>query len=279
MDISDTKLDDEGISALNQGLESTCHIGELYLGNNGIHAAGISCLTNSICAGKMVIKDFLDLSENSLHLEGAEAVVRLLSNEHFLAEFVELGSCELTTAEDDSTNSISPHSGESSMTCTGFREWVYGREIKADGVEILNLVDNFSGEGIHVLAGFMHLCPHLRRLDCGGSDITSLLSQSNLNLEEWNLSGNDLDDDRVSALIEHLSMFPSLTNININGNSQVSPEMYRSLEEICEEVCPPVILLFPTTYFGIYNSTMVPVLSTEYYYYYYIWCVVYPLPE
>jgi hypothetical protein len=68
----------------------------------------------------------------------------------------------LTTAEGESAHSISPHSGES-ITCVGIREWVCRHEIKADGIKFLDLVDNnFSGEGIHILAGFMHLCPQLR---------------------------------------------------------------------------------------------------------------------
>ena len=285
LDISFAKLGDEGISALNQGLESTYHIGCLNLGENDIHTAGILCLTDSICAGKMVIKDSLDLTENPLDLKGAEAVVRLLSNEHFLAEDVELSFCDLTFAEDDSAHSISLHSGESSMTCAGFREWICGHEIKADGVEILGLrFSKFSGEGIHVLAGFMHLCPHLRSLDCSECNITSndlkqllsLISQSNLNLEWWNLDNNDLDDDGVSALIEH---FPTLTNIDIRRNSQISSEMCRSLKEIYEKVYTPVIkfLLFPTVYTDIHIIiiTMVPILSIELL----IWCVVYPLPE
>ena len=256
LDISFAKLGDKGISALNQGLKSTYmyHIGCLNLGENDIHTAGILCLTNSICAGKMVIKDSLDLTKNPLDLKGAKAVVRLLSSKHFLAEEVELSYCELTTAEGDSAHSISLHSGGSSITYAGFREWICGHEIKADGVEILGLRNSkFCGEGIHIFAGFMHLCPHLRSLDCSYCDITSndlkqlllMLSQSDVNLDWWNLGNNYLDDDGVSALIEHLSIFPSWTRISIDGNSQVSSEMCRSLKEICEKVCTPVILFFP----------------------------------
>ena len=154
----------------------------------------------------------------------------------------------MTTVEDDSAYTISPHSGES-ITCVGFREWVSGDKIKADGVKILDLVENnFSGEGIHVLAGFMHLCPQLRRLECNCCNITSndlkqllsLLSQSNLNIEKWNIYGNYLDDDGVSALIEHFPMFPSLTSIDISRNSRISSVMCRSLKKICEKVCTPI---------------------------------------
>jgi Ran GTPase-activating protein (RanGAP) involved in mRNA processing and transport len=239
--VSNTNLGDEGMSALNQGLESACQIGELYLFGNDIHAAGILCLADSICAGKMAIKHHLELTGNSLGLKGAEAVVRLLSSKHFQAETVRLDSCGLTTA---SAHSISPHSSES-VTCVGFREWVCGYEIKADGVKVLHLFgNNFSGEGIHVLAGFMQLCLQLRSLNCACCSITSndlkqllsLLSQLNLSLKVWNLYDNNLDDKGVFALIEHLPMFPSLTEVNIDGNSRISSEMCRNLKEICEKV-------------------------------------------
>ena len=284
LDISSANLGDDGMSALNQGLESTCHIGYLDLNWNDIHAAGISCLADSICAGKMDIKHSLRLIGNPLGLKGAKAVVRLLSSEHFLAEDVWLNYCKLTTCEIDNLHSISPHSGES-MTCAGFREWVCGHEIKADGVKLFNLVNNFSGEGIHVLAGFMHLCPQLRYLGCGDCNITSnglkqllsLLSPSNFNLEEWELHDNNLDDDGVSALIEHLSMFPYLTDIDTHNNSHISPEVCRNLEEICEKVCTPVIYYFPLLIFTsiivlwyLYSILIILLL---------LWCVVYPLPE
>ena len=243
--VNNAKIGDEGMSALNQGLERTCHIRQLVLDKNDIHAAGISCLADSICAGKMVIKGGLSLTENSLGLKGAEAVVRLLSSEHFLAENLSLRYCKLTTVEDDSAHSISPHSGESSMTCAGFREWVCRNKLKADGIKALILrCNDFSGEGIHVLAGFMLLCPQLKSLDCIGCNITSndlkqllsLLSQQNFNFEYLDLRCNNLDDDGVSDLIEHFPMFPSLTTIDIDDNNQISSEMCRSLEEICEKV-------------------------------------------
>ena len=243
LQVFDAKLDDEGMAALTLSLESTCHIGYLSLDWNDIHAAGVSCLADSICAGKMVIKHSLFLIKNSLGLGGAAALVRLLSTKHFQAEIVQLDYCGLTTAEGDSAHSISPHFDES-ITCVGIREWVCGHKIKADSVKYLHLVNNnFSGEGIHVLAGFVYLCPQLRCLYCSDCEITSndlkqllsLLSQLNLDLESWDLGDNNLDDDGVSALIEHLPMFPSLTCINVHNNNQISAEMCRNLKEICKK--------------------------------------------
>ena len=240
LNVFNAKLGDEGMAALTLGLESTCHIGSLNLSRNDIHAAGISCLADSICAGKMVIKHLLCLIGNSVGLEGTVVLVRLLSSKRFQAKNVRLSCCGLTTAERDSAHSISPHFDES-ITCVGIREWVCRHKIKADSVKHLHLFNNnFSGEGIHVLAGFMYLCPQLKSLDCGDCEITSsnlkmllsLLSQLNLNLEHWYLGHNNIDDDGVSVLIEHLPMFPSLTRIDVKRNNQISTEMCRNLSEI-----------------------------------------------
>ena len=104
-----TRLGDEGMAALTQSLDDACHIGRLYLNFNAIHAAGISCLADSVCEGKMVIEKLLCLIHNPLGLEGAVALVKTLSSKHFRAYNVQLDYCELTIAEDDNTHSISPH--------------------------------------------------------------------------------------------------------------------------------------------------------------------------
>ena len=88
----------------------------------------------------------------------------------------------------------------------------------------------------------MYLCPQVSDFDCCLCDITSddleqllsLLSQPNLNLEDWNLESNNIDDDGVSALIEQLPMFPALTGIYVDDN-HISQEMFIDLEEICEK--------------------------------------------
>ena len=242
--VSNTRLGDEGMAALTQSLDGACHIGCLYLSSNAIHAAGISCLADSVCEGKMVIETFLCLSHNPIGLEGAVVLVRLLSSKHFQAFNVRLNYCELTTAEVDNTHSISPHLDES-ITCVGIREQICRYEIIFSSVTVLHLSgSNFSGEGIHLLAGFMYLCPQLRNLYCGDCEITSddlkqlllLLPQPNLYLEDWNLSWNMIDDDGVSVLIEHLPVFPSLTHIDIHNYmyDNISQGMLTTLKEICE---------------------------------------------
>ena len=238
--VSNTRLGDEGMAALTQSLDGACHIGHLYLNHNAIHAAGISCLADSVCEGKMVIEQLLSLIHNPLGLEGAVALVRLLSSKYFQAFNVRLNYCKLTTAEDN-TYSIFPHLDES-ITCVGIREQICRYEVKTSSITVLHLINNnFSGEGIHLLAGFMYLCPQLGNLYCGNCEITSddlkqlllLLPQLNLYLENWYLNRNMIDDDGVSVLIEHLPVFPSLTCIDVH-NYMISQGMLTTLKDICK---------------------------------------------
>ena len=128
---------------------------------------------------------------------------------------------------------------DKSITYSGIREFICMLTNKANSVEEIYLSDNFTGECIHVLAGLMCLCPHLKILGCNNCQITSddlkllllLLSQLKLNhLKTWNLSQNCIDDAGATALIEHSPMFPALIHIEVDNN-QISPEVCRSLEE------------------------------------------------
>ena len=242
--VSNTRLGDEGMAALTQSLDGACHIRDLYLNHNAIHAAGISCLADSVCEGKMVIEKFLCLTHNPLGLEGAVVLVKMLSSKRFRAYNVRLEYCELTTAELDNTHSISPRLDES-ITCVGIREQICRYEIKFSSVTVLHLCgNNFSGESIHLLAGFMYLCPQLVDLNCGDCEITSnglkelllLLPQPNLYLENWDLNRNMIDDEGVSALIERLPVFPSLSRINVHNYmyDNISQGMLTTLKEICK---------------------------------------------
>ena len=102
---------------------------------------------------------------------------------------------------------------------------------------------NFSGEGIHVLASFMYACPCVERLHCRSCGITSddlkqlleLISELRLKfstpLTFWILIDNDISDDGVSALIQHLSMFPKLRCIFLDSNIRVGSGMLKTLKE------------------------------------------------
>ena len=245
LNLSNTKLGNEGMAALTQSLNGKCQIGRLDLKSNDIHAAGVSCLADSVCAGKIVIKTLLLLSSNSLCLEGAMALIRLLGSEYFQASNVQLQRCGLTTVGGDN---ISVNFNKSTA-CVSIREWICNQGIKANIIERLHLsFISFTGESIHLLASFMYLCPQLRFLRCNNCEITSkdlkyllyLLSQVNLNLETWNLSSNNIDNDGVYALIKQMPMFPSLIHVNVDNCDHISPGMLMDLEDVCKkrwEVC------------------------------------------
>ena len=238
---SEAMLGDEGIAALAQSLDGTCYIDILILANNGIHAAGASSLANSVCAGNIVIEDVLCLDDNSLFLKGVlTLMIKLLLTENFLVCDLSLKRCKLTTVGDNDARTLS----DKSITHASIREFIYMLISKPNSIENLYLCDSFTGEGIHILAGFMCLCPHLKVLDCSDCQVTSndlkqllsLLSQLKLNyLETWDLSQNTIDDNGVSALIEQLPMFPSLTHVDVNGNEYISPEVVTYLKESLEK--------------------------------------------
>ena len=245
LDLEETKLGDEGISAFIQNLEDTYELGSLYLQNNDIHFAGISCLAKSVCVGKISLSDTVFLDNNPLGLRGVTAVVEMLDSHHFQAEFIlmfRLDGCQLTTAEGSVPN-------RDSVNAVDIQQLICSRQLQTTYF-IRDLVldnNNFSGEGIHILAAFMYVCPSVDHLSCKSCGITSndlkqllvLISELRLKFSYfsmWILSNNDIDDDGVSALIQHISMFRNLRSglvpdIALYGNIQVSPGMLKTLEE------------------------------------------------
>ena len=114
--------------------------------------------------------------------------------------------------------------------------------------------NSFTGEGIHILLGFIHLCPCMTNLftnDCGitSDDLIWLLnrltqlksSSPNLcnKLELWYLRNNLIDDSGAAALIDHLpSLFPRwgchkymYLGDNFFDNNPVSVKMIKRLKE------------------------------------------------
>ena len=228
--VSETVLGDEGMVALVQSLEGECDIKELDLGSNNIHAAGISYLAKSIYTENIFIEDVLCLDDNSLCWEGAIDLLKLLFTRSLQIRHLSVQRCKLTTIRDINDKCIS---------YSGMRELLHGLMNKANSIEEIYLSDNFTEERIHLLAGLMCLCPHLKILATNNCLITSddlkqllsLLSQLKFNhLKTWNLSQNNIDDAGATALIEHSPIFPSLIHIEVD-NDQISPEVCRSLEE------------------------------------------------
>ena len=256
--LNQTNLGDEGLCAFIENIDGVCHLEELELKDNGIHATGVSCLADAACSGKIVLKGLvtskLDLSDNPLGLEGTVAIGRMLSSNHCQPWSVHLSSCELTTAGGGLPNTDSLNLGDN----------ISGEAVRDVGQQLCQMPQNntitwlhldgnsFTGEGVHILAGFLYICPCLKSLysrNCGltSDDLKQLLDKlSQLKsstpslcskLDEWDLDDNKIDDSGVSVLISHLpSLFPRLgcgsysDGIDLSNNP-ISSEMEKMLEE------------------------------------------------
>ena len=246
--LNKTNLGDEGLTILVESLKA---ISSLELADNDIHASGVSCLADAVCSGglKLVSKIYgmLDLSGNPLGLDGTIAIGRMLSSSHCKSLNVHLSRCDLTTAGGDlpSTDFMSCEAVGQQL-CLITQTSTIGR---------LYLDHNsFTDNGIHILAGFIHLCPGLNCLstsDCGitSDDLIWLLGKLKCSspglcseLEEWCLQDNQIDGRGVSALVDHLPLLPHLwcgryTTFNISRLSN-NPVIHNSevMERLKEEL-------------------------------------------
>ena len=207
--LNKTNLGDKGLTILVKSLKG---IYCLELANNDIHASGVSCLADAVYSGELKIKYELDLSGNPLGLEGTIIFGRILSSTHCsIARMVKLSGCDLITTRGGLPST-------DSKSCEGV-----GRQLcqmpQTSTIRSLHLDHNsFTGDGIQILAGFMHLCPGLRNLytsDCGitADDLIWLLGKLKSSspglcskLEGWHLEDNQIDDRGVSALMDHLPL-------------------------------------------------------------------------
>ena len=219
--LNNTSLDDEGLTVLIQNLKV---VSSLELSENNICATGVKSLADAVCEGKVVIKFGISLADNMVGLEGTVAVGRMLSSSHCQLVQVILSRCELTTTRDSVLN-IDILNLDNTTTVKAIRD--VGQQLcqmpQSSTITILNLDGNsFTGVRIYILAGFMHLCPCLQSLFTGNCGITSddlirlfnelsqfepsLLSE----LCSWKLYSNQIDDDGVCALMDHLFILPCL---------------------------------------------------------------------
>ena len=254
--LSSTKLGDEGLSAFVEGLKGSCQVSILDLVGNGIHYAGVSSLAVGVCSGKIVIQDADDIMDylynedtktvslhldfNPLGLKGTEAISRMLSSDHCQITKLTLCGCQLTTIH----HSLLDSEAVGKQLC---------QMPHCSTLTHLYLDYNcFTGEGIHILAGFMHLCPRVRVLSSDECRITSddlrwlldrLVQLKSTapslcsGLMSWYLNKNNIDDSGMSALIDHLQaplLFPisywSLNSVHLDDNP-VSSEMMARLEK------------------------------------------------
>ena len=251
--LNKTNLGDEGLAIFIESLKVISH---LRLADNDIHASGVSSLADAVYSGELKIKGVLYLSGNPLELEGTLTVGRMLSSSHCKLQDFHLSRCDLTTAGGGIPSA-------DSISCEAV-----GRQLcqmpQTSITSCLYLDHNsFTGDGIHILAGFMHLCPRLRFLntrDCGitSDDLVWLLGKLKSSspglcskLKEWNLRNNQIDGRGVSALIDHLPLLPhlwcdkstssidSLSNnpveYNIKVMERLKEEMARHRREVAVE--------------------------------------------
>ena len=237
-----TNLGDEGLCAFVDSLEGICHFEYLCLNENGIHATGVSCLADAVCSGKIVIINELHLSNNALGLEGALAVGRMLSNNHCQLDWLYLSECELTTAGGGLPNT-DPLNLDSNISSETVRQQLCQMPQNNTVTKLILNGNKFTGNDIHILAGFMCLCLGLVNLytsNCGitSDDLIQLIeilksSIPSKPLRSWELDDNKINDDELSTLIEHLpSLFPKPCVFRFrNNNIIVSREMKGRLKE------------------------------------------------
>ena len=244
LSLNQTNLGDEGLRAFVDNLESVCHFEYLYLEDSDIHGTGVSYLADAVCSRKIVIGKWLHLNKNALGLEGALAVGRMLSNNHCQLHHLYLSKCELTTTG-GSLPKTDPLNLDSSISSEIVGQQLCEMPQNNTITELILDGNTFTGNDIHILAGFMCLCPALLKLwtiNCGitSDDLiqlfeilkSSFVCKPCSKLQLWHLHDNKIDGDGVSALFEHLpSLFPSLCDIDLSNNLIVSREMKERLDE------------------------------------------------
>ena len=243
--LNNTMLNDSGISAFTHSLQGKCYLKGLWLHNNNIHAAGISSLADSISTGKINVT-CLFLDNNPLGLEGAVIVVRMLSNStDQQLRLLFLSGCQLTMPESvDYPNRAQVADNTKTTRSTGQELCCLPQNNKMS--DLLLDCNNFTGIGINILAGFMHVCPNLKGFlssYCGikSDDIHCLFSilgtDSSLpfgsELDYWMMHDNEIGDKGVKILVENIpSLFP-LSTMGISCESNpVSDNMVQSLWEV-----------------------------------------------
>lgn len=220
--MNDNKIDDNFLESLDG-----FHLPRrLELRENSIHESGLCFLAYGVRTGKLLMHESTELflDSNPLDLKGALAISKTLSTSCCLLSRLSLSNCNLTTVGDSFLHSEK----FSSQVVEGI-----GRQLhhmaQNDTLIWLNLDDNnFTGQGIHILIGFLHLCPRLKWLSTNSCGITSddfielIVKLSGYKsssthtkiceeLQSWYLGNNKIDSYALSIVLDQLpSLFPSI---------------------------------------------------------------------
>ena len=247
IDLGETNLGDKGLIPF---VECSGHISvhKWSLNGNDIHATGVSYLADGVGTGTIVLQGELVLDDNPLGLEGTSEVGRILSSVYCQLKKVSLCRCHLTT-QGSCLSAPSSANLDINVYKPGILRQKVCHALQNNAVEVLDLDgNNFTGDGIHILAGLMQLCPSLTVLfssHCGitSDDLKQLLEHltnykdlpnlTSSKLGYWDLSINEIDDDGAIVLVDHLpSLFPNLgccyigSGVNFSGN-HISSEIMR----------------------------------------------------
>ena len=261
INLNNFKLGDEGLNVFFEKLESPHLFDSLSIKNNNISATGLTYLAAWLEERlewydrdddyHLYYCDYLELAigGNPLGCEGIITVAKILGSCY--QESLDLSRCHLTTVVENTGNPPTHDDEHSSL----FRDT--GHQLrqmpKSYIIDFLTLDGNcFTGECIHIVAGFIHLCENLTQLYCRDCNITSddlmqlleIIAKSKVScpdlcnqLQILDLDDNKIDDRGVSALLHHApSLFPDLGKdyddygVYLDGNP-VSKEMVEMLEK------------------------------------------------
>ena len=229
--VNEANLGDSGLILFVKSLIGHIRFEALELRGNGIHDSGLSHLIQVISSKKIVIACTLNefnLGNNPLGTRGALSIGKMLSNCNYEFTTLNLSRCQLTRTEtipssnDPCSNTMMIGVRDIGQQLCQMPQSTVLLELNVDG-------NSFTGEGIYILAGFMHLCPCLKILSCSNCQITSkdllrlidiLGGQTSSSSQRWrpcselivwSLNHNKIDDGGLAALLEHLpSLFSQL---------------------------------------------------------------------
>ena len=241
LSIDETNLGDAGLCIFIRMLKGPHEFESFSLRGNDLHASGIQSLVDAVCSGNIKrLSGNLYLPNTALGLEGTVAIAKLFSSDHTYFRKANLSRCQLTTTIVTSSNhpdalsyesigellcQMSPSQERSSLS-------FYGPLKELDLDE-----NNFSGNHIHILAGFMCLCPSLRKLSSKNCALTSddliiLLDKLKQfqhsssyvcsQLCAWTLHNNQIDDNGIIALMQ-CQLFPQMEGANCRSDVHYVP--------------------------------------------------------